>query len=148
MMKKLVVAAVLAAATLPFSADAAPKACYSPTAIEAEQAIRFITDVMVVSTVCEATIYGNFRLRNKEAIIAYQKAMIAHFHGARAFDTWNTALANEASRKHAGMSNVQVCQQSAELMKTAAALDQKNFRAFIAARAATATPQYAACGRK
>ena len=42
----------------------------------------FLTDVMMVSSTCQDTIYAEFRLRNREAILAYQKAMIAHFHGA------------------------------------------------------------------
>ena len=147
-MKKLVVAAAAALIAWQVPANAAPAACSPPIAVEAEQGIRFITDVMVASTVCEAAIYGNFRLRNKDAIIAYQKAMIAHLHGNAAFDRWNTSLANEASRKHAGMTTVQVCQLTAELMKTAATLDEKNFRAFILSRVASGAPQTAACGKK
>jgi hypothetical protein len=144
-MKKLIGAAVIAMVGLQVPAGAAPAACYTPAAIEAELALRFVTDVMVVSTACEATIYGNFRLRNKDAIIAYQKAMISHFHGAAAFDTWNTALANQASRKQAGMTAAQVCQQAAELLKTAASLDVKSFHTYAVAKAASAGPQYAVC---
>lgn len=144
-MRKLVAAAAIAMAALHSQADAAPKRCASEAAAEAEAAIRFITDVMVASTQCEATVYGNFRLRNKDAIIAYQRAMIAHLHGTAAFDRWNTALANEASRKHAGMSSAQVCQVSAELMKTAATLDHANFRQFIHNRVASTAPH--ACGK-
>src|SRR5437762_735138 len=89
-MKRLVLIAALCAAMAPQPGWAAEKAraarveCYSQSAIEAEQAIRFLTDVMVVSSTCQDTVYAEFRLRNRDPILAYQKAMIAHFHGAPA----------------------------------------------------------------
>ncbi len=121
--------------------------CYSPAAIEAEQAILFQTNVMVVSSTCLDTTYAEFRLRNRDAIIAYQKAMIAHFHGERGFDSWSTALANEASRKQGGVPTAQVCQQSAAMMKTASLLDPKGLHDYAAAQAATVNANYTKCGR-
>ena len=73
---------------------------------------------MVASTACRDQTYGYFQQRNKDAIIAYQKAMISHFHGNAAFDKWHTSLANEASLKQAGMSSTQVCQQAIHLADT------------------------------
>ena len=122
----------------------APKVeCYTQSAIEAEQAIRFLTDVMVISSTCQDTVYAEFRLRNRDPILAYQKAMIAHFHGAPAFDSWNTSLANQAASKQGG--NQLLCQQSVPLLKQASALDPKGFRAHAAAQAAadTVTPKCA-----
>jgi hypothetical protein len=121
--------------------------CYTQSAIEAEQAIRFLTDVMVVSTTCQDTVYAEFRLRNRDAILAYQKAMIAHFHGTPGFDRWNTVISNQAAQKRAGVPSVQVCQQAADLLKQAGALDPPKFRAFAAAQAAAAGPQYPKCGK-
>ena len=121
-MKRLVLIAALCAAAAQQPGWAAGKAkpdCYSPSAIEAEQAIRFLTDVMVVSSTCQDTVYAEFRLRNRDPILAYQKAMIAHFHGAPAFDSWNTSLANQAASKRAGVLSTLVCQQSADLLKQA-----------------------------
>ena len=127
----------------------APKVeCYTQSAIEAEQAIRFLTDVMVISSTCQDTVYAEFRLRNRDAILAYQKAMIAHFHRAPAFDRWNTSIANQASPKHAGQPSVLVCQQAADLLKQASVLDPPKFRAFAAAQATAAGPQYPQCGKK
>ena len=149
-MKRLVLIAALCAAAAQQPGWAAGKAktdCYSPSAIEAEQAIRFLTDVMVVSSTCQDTVYAEFRLRNRDPILAYQKAMIAHFHGAPAFDRWNTSLANQAASKRAGALSVQVCQQAADLLKQASALDPPKFRAFAAAQAAAAGPQYPKCGK-
>ena len=109
MKKTILFAAVLAlAAQQPGwaakkSGSASHANCYTPNAIEAEQAIRFMTDVMVASSACQNTTYAEFRLRNRDPIVAYQKALIAHFHGAPAFDRWNTSLANQSSQKQAGM---------------------------------------------
>ena len=149
MMKRIVVVAAFAAglALQPIHTVIAKEACYSPGAIEAEEALRFITDVMVASTACRDQTYGFFQQRNRDAIIGYQKAMIAHFHGTAAFDKWHTALANEASLKTAGRSSTQVCQQAADSMKKAASFDVKTFRAFAAAAAVTAAPRYHKCGK-
>ncbi len=148
-MKRLVlIAGLLAAIVQPVApAAAASGACYSQAAMEADQAIRFVTDVMVVSSACQDTIYGEFRMRNKDPIIAYQKALIAHFRGASRFDSWNTALANEASRKQGGMPTVQLCQQAAPLMNQAKSLDPKGFRAYAAAQAVSMSAQYTKCGK-
>jgi hypothetical protein len=120
--------------------------CYSQAAIEAEQAIRYITDVMVASSACQNTTYAEFRLRNKDAIIAYQKALVAHFRGEPAFDRWNTALANAAAQKQATVNLGVFCQQAETLMKHAKALDPAAFRAFAASQAAAADAQYTKCG--
>ena len=148
-MKKMVLIAALVAASAAQPGWAAGKAasnCAAPSAMEAEMAIRFMTDLMVVSSVCQDTIYAQFRLRNKDAIMAYQKALIARFHGAAGFDRWNTSLANQASQKQAGLRAAQVCEQSAPLLKQASALDPKGFRAYAAAQA-SASAQSAKCGK-
>lgn len=145
-MKKFV-AALLAVACLsqPVETTSAAGICYSPAAIEAEEAIRFITDLMVASTACRDQTYGYFQQRNKDAIIGYQKVLIAHFQGIAAFDRWNTTLANESSIKQAGKTTTQVCQGAADMMKQAAAFDVKSFRAFATAAAASAGPRYIKC---
>ena len=148
-MKKLATAAALAGGLLaaqPGWAADARASCYSQTAIEAEQAIRYITDVMVASSACQNTTYAEFRLRNKDAIIAYQKALISHFRGAPAFDSWNTAIANIAAQKQANINLGVFCQQAEALMKHAKALDPAAFRAYAAAQAIAAGTQYTKCG--
>ena len=72
---------MLAAACLyqPVRTASAAGVCYSAAAIEAEEAIRFVTDLMVASTACRDQTYGYFQQRNKDAIIGYQKALITHF---------------------------------------------------------------------
>ena len=149
-MKRLVLIAALGTALLQQPGWAAEKAraakadCYTENAIEAEQAIRFLTDVMVISSTCQDTVYAEFRLRNQEPIRAYQKTMITHFHGNKAFDTWNTSLANQYSQKRAGLPTAQICEQAAELMKTAKGLDPQTFRQYAVAQVQTAN---AACAK-
>src|SRR6185437_12580911 len=119
-MRKVALAAAFVVAASFTTASAADRNCFSPADIEAEQAILFQTDLMVISSACRDTVYGEFRARNKDMIIRYQNAMIDHFrrNGARnpkgAYDTWQTSLANEAARKQATVSTTQFCQQAAE----------------------------------
>ena len=155
-MKNLVVAAALVAvaglqpsfAAEKKAARSAHSACPSASEAEAEQAIRFMTDVMVVSSACQDTVYAEFRLRNQEPIRAYQKAMITHFHGNKGFDTWNTSLANQASQKHTGIPTAEICQKDAELLKTAQGLDPAGFRKYAATQAQAAVLQIPGCGAK
>jgi hypothetical protein len=140
-MKKVVLAAAMLVASVA-SAPAADRDCYSPGDIEAEQALLFQTNLMVISSACRDTVYGEFRARNKDAIVRYQNAMIDHFRrtGARnpksAFDAWQTSLANEAARKQAVIPTGQFCQQSAEMLKLASTLDTKTFHDYAIAHAA------------
>jgi hypothetical protein len=143
-MKTVILAAALVAAGLFTPASAADR-CYSPADLEAEQAILFQTDLMVISSACRDTVYGEFRARNKDAIIRYQNAMIDHFRrtGARnpksAYDSWQTSLANEAARKQAIIPTGQFCQQATETLKLASTLDQKGLREYVVARAVNGT---------
>src|SRR5436305_10946617 len=138
-MKRVVLAAALLAAASVATASAADRDCYSPADIEAEQALLFQTDLMVVSSACRDTVYGEFRARNTSAILRYQSAMIDHFRrtGARnpksAFDAWQTSLANEAARKQAVIPTAQFCQQSTEMLKLASTLDTKAFHDYVVA---------------
>lgn len=132
-MKKMVLIAALVAAVAAQPSWAASK-CASRSEGEAEAAIRYVTDLMVVSSVCQDTVYAEFRLRNQAQIVAYQKALMAHFHGAAGFDRWDTALANEAAQKQNG--NQLLCQQSVALLQQAKSLDANGFRAYAAAQAA------------
>jgi hypothetical protein len=140
-MKKVLLAASLVAATSFATALAADRNCYSPADIEAEQALMFQTNLMVISSACRDAVYGEFRARNKDAIMRYQNAMIDHFRrtGSRnpksAFDSWQTSLANEAARKQASVPTGQFCQQSTEMLKLAKGLDVKAFREYAVAHA-------------
>ncbi len=103
--KVVLLAALVAALALQpaWAANKAASSCYSPSAAEAEQALRYMTDLMIVSSAVPGHCLCRFRLRNRDAIVGYQKALIAHFHGTAAFDRWNTALANQAAQQQSGM---------------------------------------------
>jgi hypothetical protein len=140
-MKKAVLVTALLATASVATASATDRNCYSPGDIEAEQALLFQTNLMVISSACRDAVYGEFRARNKDAILRYQNAMIDHFRrtGARnpksAFDTWQTSLANEAARKQAIVPTGQFCQQSTEMLKMASTLDTKTFHDYAVAHA-------------
>ncbi len=142
-MRKIVLIAALVAAfaTQPgWAAEKAKSSCMSPSTIEAEQALRFMTELGIASNACSSiAIYADFRVRNRDAILAYQRAMIAHFHGAPAFDRWNTILANQLSQRQSSIAPALFCQQSEPLLKQASTLDTKGFRAHAAAQAAANT---------
>jgi len=150
-MRKVVLAAALFAAASLQGASAADKQCYSAADVEAEQAILLQTNVMVISSACKDTVYGEFRARNKDAIIRYQKAMIDHFRRAGSrnaqsdFDRWNTSLANEISLKQGALPMGQVCQQATEMMKLASTLDEKGLHDYAVAKATSAADSHPRC---
>ena len=148
-MKRFVGAALAASMMLSAGAAGAADGCYTSSALEAEQGMRFLIDVMVASTACRDQTYGLFQQRNHETVLAYQKAMITHLHGNAAYDRWDTALANDAALRDAGKSGPQACQEQADLLKRATTMDDKGFRAYAAslATAAEASGHYKKCGR-
>jgi hypothetical protein len=134
---------------LPAGVAGAADGCYTSPALEAEQGMRFLIDVMVASTACRDQTYGLFQQRNHETVLAYQKVLISHFHGNAGYDRWDTALANDAALREAGKSGPQACQEGADLLKRASAMDDRAFRAYAAslATAAETTGHYKKCGR-
>jgi hypothetical protein len=144
-------AALLAAAS--FQTASAGGQCTAADR-EAEQAVIFQTNLMVVSSACRDETYAEFRYRNKTAIIAYQHEMIAHFRRAGyrdaqgEFDRWNTSLANQIALKQGEMPTAQVCQQAADMLKMASGLDAKGFHDYaVAQEARAANDGHAVCSR-
>jgi hypothetical protein len=148
-MKRLIVAVLSAGLVLSGGVARAADSCYSPAALEAEQGMRFLIDLMVASTACRDQTYGLFQQRNKDTVLFYQKTMVTHFHGNAGFDRWDTALANEAALKQAGKTSPQACQEASELIKKATTMDNAGFRAHAAslAAAASTTGRYQKCSR-
>ena len=107
-----------------------------------------MTDVMVASSACQNTTYAEFRLRNRDPIVAYQKALITHFHGNAGFDRWNTTLANEAAQRQGGEPTALFCQKAAPIFQQASAFDPQGFRAYAASQAQATRAQYTVCGGK
>lgn len=152
-MRKAVLAAALLAAGTFQAASAADRHCYSPVDLEAEQAILFQTNLMVVSSACRDPVYGQFRQRNSAAIIRYQKIMIDHFRheGFRnaqgEFDSWNTSLANQISLKQGVVPTAQVCQNAADMLKLAGSLDARGLHDYAVAQAAKSNETHQKCVR-
>jgi hypothetical protein len=129
----------------------AATACYRPADIEAEQAIRYQTELMVLSDTCGGDTYRDFTVHNSDTIKRYQQAMMAHFRrtGARnptgSFDTYQTKLANEIALTD-GKEPVQtVCDRSSVLLQEAKTLDGVQFRERVAALAAENGKNYRQC---
>jgi hypothetical protein len=152
-MRKVFIAAAVSIAASLQPALAADGSCYSALDQEAEQAIVFQTNLMVVSSACRDTTYGEFRARNKDAIIRYQKIMISHFRreGYRdaqsRFDSWSTSLANEIALKQGATPTAVVCQQAANMFKTASTLDSKALHDYAVAQAASPAETHPRCNR-
>lgn len=140
MIRHIAVAAMVLAAVA--DGATAAKQCLDAQEIEAEQAIRFQAELMVVSDTCGQPTYVQFTQRNRESIIHYQHEMIEHFRRSgqsRAearFDTYLTRLANEVSLRTGAQPVSAVCANAASMLATASKLNNSEFRHYIAERAA------------
>jgi len=137
----LIATLVIAVAQPGWAAAKKPKVVCTPAnAVEAQQAIRYMTELGVATNACSSIgIYADFRTRNHDAIIDYQKVLIAHFKGAAAFDKWNTSLANAVAQKQSGVAPMQFCEHAMPMLEQAKTLDIKAYKAYAAAQAAADT---------
>jgi hypothetical protein len=108
--------------------------CLAPVGIEAEQAIRFKTELMVVSELCRDGSYTSFLWRNADAVRDYQKQMIEFFarsgnrDGLGALDSFETKLANEAMLRHATVPTEVLCREKRYFLTSGGSLDADAFR--------------------
>ena len=123
-------------------AGAATPQCLRSDEVEADQAVRFQTELMVVSDTCGAQTYTRFTRRNSEALARYQRQVIERFrragssHAEERFDAYMTKLANEISLRLGAEPVAVMCQESAQLLATADTLSGDQFRRYVADRAA------------
>lgn len=124
------------------AAAAATRPCLKPAEIEADQAIRFQTELMVVSDTCRDETYLHFLRRNRKVLADYQEHMIEHYRRDGAaqpkarLDSYMTQLANEASLRVGATRPEILCRDKADFLATAASLDGKKFRRLVAEQAA------------
>ena len=125
--------------------------CYRADEVEADQAVRFQTQLMVVSDSCGSDVYTEFTHRNASTIRAYQATMIGYFRrsGGRsadsAFDKFITSLANQMALS-AGKETVgALCTRSADLLKKGQTFGKDDFMHYIAQQAAAARGTYQIC---
>jgi hypothetical protein len=132
-------------------ADAA-QVCYLANEVEADQAVQFQTELMVVSNACKTPIYTKFTERNRSAIVDYQHELIAHFrrsgerHAETVFETYLTHLANESALRANEQPPAALCAQAADWLRAADITGPDEFRRLAALRAATSSPAYRRCG--
>jgi len=125
--------------------------CLKPNEIEAEQAIRFQAELMVVSDTCGAQTYTHFARRNHEALKDYQQQVIERFrrngggHPEARFDSYLTRLANEVSLRNGAQPVAQVCRDAAGFLATADKLERDSFRRYVAARAQENSAEFRRC---
>lgn len=132
-------------------AAAATATCFQPADIEAEQAIRYQTELMVISDTCGSDSYRDFTIRNREAIIFYQKQLMDRFRraGARSprasLDSYLTEMANQRSLAAGREQTQAVCGRSAALLAEAKKLSGEQLRRHIATLAAENGKGYRRC---
>jgi hypothetical protein len=132
-------------------AAAAAQGCWRPAEAEAEQAIRYQTELMVVSETCHEQTYPRFLHRNRNILAEYQRRMIEHYrragaaHPQASLDTYMTRLANEVALRVGTQSVGALCQEKADFLAEADAFDAKKFRGYIVARAAERAAEQRAC---
>jgi hypothetical protein len=150
-MFKFASAAVFLLGSVALAAAAAPQ-CLAPNEIEAEQAIRFQAELMVVSDTCGAQTYTQFARRNRTTLVAYQQQVIDRFrrdgtaHAEAKFDSYLTRLANEVSLRTGAQPVAAMCRDAASFLATAESLvGGDEFRHYIAQQAATHRADYRRC---
>lgn len=117
-------------------ADAATKgSCFRRAEAVADQAIRYTTEVMVMSDTCRNPTYERFVQRNRLEVVNFQNLMKEHFRrtGGNAqskLDTFLTHLANEAALRTGTKDIGQVCSVAVQFLATADALNADGFRKY------------------
>lgn len=153
MKRALLVAMVLLASPATVAAAAPASQCFRPPEIEAEQAIRYQAELMVLSDSCGAEqTYVGWTTRVRKVLVGYQKALIEHFrragsghHAEAAFDSYLTKLANEASLRTGREPVAAVCQRAADFLAKADRAGEEDFRQYAAAQAVDHRPDYKTC---
>jgi len=146
-MKAGVIAVILAGSV----SVAQAASCYRAEEIEADQAVRFQTELMVVSDSCGSPSYTEFTHRNASTLAAYQQRLIGYFRrvsgrGAdTAFDRFITSLANKMALS-AGKETVSaLCTRSADLLSKGHTFGRDDFVHYVAQQAAAAKGTYPTC---
>lgn len=147
---KVGVLAVLLAGSVSV-AQAAP--CFRSDEIEADQAVRFQAQVMVLSDSCHSASYGEFRQHNGKTLAGYQQTMILHFRrggvsarGAdNAFDSFITSLANKLALVYGREPVGSLCSRSAKFLGDAGHFSRDEFVHYVSEQAAANRHTYAVC---
>jgi hypothetical protein len=135
----------------PIATAMAAPACFRPAEIEADEAVRFQAEIMVLSDTCGDRSYTHFASRNRRALAGYQSALIERFrrlgsaHAETAFDSYLTRLSNEASLRDGRETVATLCRQSADLRGKVDRFSEAEFKRYIADRAKERQRDYRRC---
>jgi len=126
--------------------------CFQQADIEAEQAMRYQTELMVLSDTCNVSAdYRDFTVRLRDTIVQYQHQLIDHFRraGARSpqatLDKFLTQIANELSMRSGAEQRPEICARSATFLSEAAKLTDAGFRNHAAELATEHEKSYRVC---
>jgi hypothetical protein len=142
---------VLLLLCLGVGATAATPDCLRPAEAEAEQAIRFQTELMVVSETCHEQTYPQFLHRNRRALADYQRRMLERYRRAGAprpkasLDSYMTRLANETALRVSDEPAEVLCHEQADFLAAAKTLDGKKFRRYITKQAVARDAEHRRC---
>ena len=127
--------------------------CFRSEEIEADQAVRFQAQIMVLSDSCHSESYGAFRQHIGATLAAYQQKMIGHFRrdgasarGAdNAFDSFITALANKMALAYGREPVGSLCSRSANFLAQAGHFSRDDFVHYVSDQAAANRKDYTIC---
>jgi hypothetical protein len=146
-MKAGVIAVILAGSV----SVAQAATCYRSDEIEADQAVRFQAQLMVLSDSCGSTSYNTFTHSNASTLAAYQQTMIGYFRRSTgrgadtAFDRFITSLANKSALDVGKEPIVALCTRSADFLTKAQAFGKADFQHYVSEQAAAARGNYISC---
>ena len=151
-MRGAVAALALAAMCYGSVADAAAPSCFRRSEAVADQAIRYTTEIMVMSDTCRNPTYERFVQRNRLEVVNFQNLMKEHFRrgaGGRAaqakLDTFLTHIANEAALRTGIQDIAQVCSVAVQFLATADALSGDAFKKYAESQVKEHGREYKFC---
>ncbi len=114
------------------TADAASSACFRHAEAVADQAIKYTTEVMVMSDTCHNETYDRFAQRNRSELVKFQDLLKQHFRrtGGNAqskLNSFMTHLANEAALRTGTQDINQVCSVGVQFLATADLMSGEGF---------------------
>lgn len=131
-------------------ADAAPASCYRHAEAVADQAIRYTTEVMVMSDTCRNPTYERFAQRQRTELVRFQDLIKQHFrrqggNPQSKLDTFLTHLANESALR-TGIKDIgQVCSVAVQFLATADAMTNEAFRRYAESQVKEHGREYKFC---
>jgi hypothetical protein len=138
---------LLVSAGLAFAAPA----CYSESEFEAEQAVTYQMELMVVSDTCQTGVYQPFLIRNQRALAAYQTELMEHYrrlgdrHPETVLDSYETRKANEISMHIGSMPLASFCGTQTEVFANAGTLTPASFPTFVKRRVVEHQGEFVRC---